>query len=207
MDPVQLLGTTLGLGFAAGIRLYATVLALGLAIRFHWVTLPAAFQGLDVLSHPAVLGTAGLAYLIEFFSDKIPWVDTAWDAVHTIVRPLGAAALAFAAFATMDPVLRMVLVLLCGGVALTSHATKTATRLAVNHSPEPVSNIVLSLAGDVAAPALVWLAVNHPLMAALIVLVLLAAILWLMRAIVRVLRRGWETFRARKLAVERGPRV
>ena len=134
MDPLTLLGTALGFGFAAGLRLYATVLALGLAVRYDWVTLPATLKPLEVLAHPVVIGLAALMYVAEFVSDKIPWFDSMWDAVHTFIRPVGAAALGLAAFSEIDPLARTVLVLICGGVALTSHASKAATRVAVNQS-------------------------------------------------------------------------
>jgi len=197
MDAIGLLGTALGLGFAAGLRLYATVLALGLALRFDWLTLPQQLQGLNVLSHPVVLIVAAVAYLAEFVSDKVPWFDSLWDSVHTVIRPVGAAALGFTAFADMDPVVRTVLVLLCGGVALTSHTTKAATRFAVNHSPEPFSNIALSLAGDVAVPALVWLTMTHPLVVAVIVIILLVIFFWLMRKLLRIISEGWIALRRR----------
>ncbi len=197
MDVFQILGTTLGLGLAAGLRLYATVLALGLAIRFHWLTLPEQMQSLELLAHPAVLITAGIAYLMEFVSDKIPWVDSAWDAVHTVIRPLGAAALAFSAFATLDPAVRITLVLACGGVALGSHATKAATRLAVNTSPEPFSNIALSLLGDFAAPVIVWFTIEHPLIMLVIAIALAVVFFWMLRKLLRMLREGWIALRQR----------
>jgi len=195
MDAVHLLATTLGLGFAAGLRLYATVLAVGLAIRFHLFTLPDVLKGLDVLAHPAVLIAAGVAGLIEFVSDKIPWVDSLWDSVHTIIRPVGAAVLAATAFATIDPVYRMVLVILCGGVALSSHASKAATRLAVNQSPEPFSNIALSLVGDAAVPFVLWLTSEHPLITLTFVVIFLCIFAWLASRIWRLLRSGMQRLR------------
>lgn len=197
MDAITLLGTSLGLGFAAGIRLYATVLALGLALRFDLLSLPATLEPLKILSHPVVIGVAALMYIAEFISDKIPWFDSAWDAVHTFIRPVGAAALGFAAFANIDPLARTVLVLLTGGVALTSHASKAATRVAVNHSPEPFSNWGLSLAGDVAAPALVWLTMTYPLIVAAVVLVALIVAILLARRMVRLLGEGFAALRRR----------
>ncbi len=192
MDALHLLATTLGLGFAAGLRLYATVLGLGLVIRFHLMTLPDALKGLEVLAHPAVLIVAGAAFIIEFVSDKIPWVDSLWDSVHTVIRPVGAAVLAAAAFADLDPVVRVVLVILCGGVALSSHASKAATRLAVNQSPEPFSNIALSLAGDAAVPFTLWLTSAHPMAALAMVLVFLCVFAWLASRIWRMLRGGLQ---------------
>lgn len=195
MDPVHLLATTLGLGFAAGLRLYSTVLGLGLALRFGLLKLPPTLHGLEVLANPAVLIAAGVAFAAEFVGDKIPWVDSIWDSVHTVIRPIGAVVLAATAFADVDPVARLVLVILCGGVALSSHATKAATRLAVNHSPEPFSNIALSLMGDAAAPFMVWLTAAHPIIALLLVLIFLVVFVWLAGRIWRLLRNGYDRLR------------
>lgn len=195
MDPLTLLGTSLGLGFAAGMRLYATVLAIGLALRFDLLTLPATLKPLELLAHPVVIGVAAFMYVAEFVSDKIPWFDSAWDAVHTFIRPVGAAALGFAAFANIDPLARTLLVLLTGGVALTSHASKAATRVAVNQSPEPFSNWALSLAGDAAAPVLVWLTMTHPLVVAAIVIVALIISVWLARKVIRLAGEGLAALR------------
>jgi hypothetical protein len=188
MDALQLLGSTLGISFLAGIRLYATVLALGLSIRFGWFHPPAALSGLEVLAHPAVLIIAGIAYAAEFVADKIPWFDTLWDSIHTVIRPLGAALLAASALGTMDPKLRVALAILCGGVALASHSSKAATRVMVNHSPEPFSNIALSLAGDVATPVGVWFTLHHPLIALVAVAVAVLVFAILARVIFRAFR-------------------
>ena len=197
MDPITLLGTALGLGFAAGLRLYATVLALGLALRYDLLALPAPLKPLELLAHPVVIGVAAVLYVAEFISDKIPWFDSAWDAVHTFIRPVGAAALGFAAFSEIDPLARTVLVLVCGGVALTSHISKAATRVAVNHSPEPFSNWGLSLAGDAAVPALVWLTVANPLLVLAVVIIALIVAFWLMRKTLRLVREGFAALRRR----------
>lgn len=188
MDTIQLLGSTLGFGFAAGIRLYATVLALGLAIRFDWYRLAPGQEHLRVLADPIVIAIAGLACLIEFASDKIPWVDSLWDSFHTIIRPVGAALLAVGALGSAEPATRVILVILCGGVAFASHSSKAATRLAVNHSPEPFSNIALSLFEDGLAPFAVWLAVNHPLAASLLVALFLAGFAWVAPKVFRIVR-------------------
>jgi len=162
MDTIDLLGSTLGLGFLAGIRLYATILLIGLAVRFHWVALPAKFSQLEVLGHPWILAAAAIAFAMEFLADKIPWVDSLWDSIHMFIRPIGAVLLGFTALGSSDPVTRIVIALLCGGVAFTSHSTKAATRLLVNHSPEPFTNVGLSLAGDFFLPAGIWLTMKHP---------------------------------------------
>lgn len=198
MDALTTVATTLGLGFAAGIRLYATILGLGLALRFNLLELPSAMRELEILAHPVVLIGAGLAYAIEFISDKIPWVDSVWDAAHTVIRPIGAAVLAATAFAQIDPLTRWMLVLLCGGVALSSHTTKAATRLAVNQSPEPFSNWGLSLLGDVAAPAVLWLTATHPLLVLGFVLVFLVVFFWILSRLIRWIRSGIAKWRARR---------
>jgi len=162
MNIVQWIGVLMGLGLAAGLRLYATVLALGLAIRFHLLELRPEMAHLGVLADTRVLAVAAIACLAEFLADKVPWIDTAWDAVHTVVRPVGAGLLGVAAVGAMDPAAQAILGLLCGSVALTGHSAKAATRLAANHSPEPFSNLALSLAEDALAPAALWMAFRHP---------------------------------------------
>lgn len=148
MDELKLLGVALGLASLAGINLYLTVFVTGLAVHLDWVALPPALQQLEVLGDPIIIGVAGFLYLVEFFADKIPWVDTAWDSVHTFIRPVGAAALAVAALGDAHPAFEIVAALVAGGMALTSHVAKAGTRLVANASPEPVSNIGLSLAED-----------------------------------------------------------
>src|SRR5215475_1679458 len=171
MDTIQLLGSTMGLGFVAGLRLYSTVLALGLGFRFGLLQPPAGFeQHMGTLTNPIVLTAAAVAYIAEFFADKVPWVDSLWDAFHTFVRPLGAVILAAAALGRFDPVLRLTLVILCGGVAFASHSSKAAARLVVNHSPEPFTNIGMSLAEDAFAPFGIWLSLSHPVAVLLLVL-------------------------------------
>jgi hypothetical protein len=195
MDPLALIGSTMGLGFLAGIRLYATVFALGLAIRLGWYHPGAGAAGLLVLAHPAVLTASGLACLVEFVADKVPWVDSAWDSVHTFIRPIGAVLLASAAIGNLDPALKTILMLLSGSVALASTGSKASTRLAVNHSPEPFSNIALSLAEDAAVPAGMWVTLKHPEVAAALVSIFLAVVLWLAPKIYRSVRLRWIALR------------
>ncbi len=197
MDPLHTLAIALGGGIAAGLRLYATVLGLGVAIRMGWLHLPASMQGLEILAHPAVLAAAGVAYVAEFISDKIPWFDTFWDAVHTFIRPVGAAMLGAAAFATLDPAARTSLALLTGGAALSAHASKAAVRFAVNHSPEPFSNWLLSLAGDFTVPALLWLTFTHPLLVLVLVILFLIVFAWLSVQIFRLLMRALAALKQR----------
>src|SRR5437868_6990870 len=149
MEQLQLLGTALGLAALSGLNLYLTVFVTGLAIQQQWITLAPQYESLNVLAHPAVLVIAGFLYLLQFFADKVPWVDSMWDAVHTFIRPVGAALIAATALGDVDPGVKLGIAILGGGVAVASHSSKAATRLAVNHSPEPFSNIGLSLLEDV----------------------------------------------------------
>ena len=138
----------MGLASLAGINLYLTVLVTGLAIRFEWVSLAAQHESLAILGNEWIIGVAGVLFLVEFFADKIPWVDSAWDSVHTVVRPAGGILLALAALGELDPVVSVIAALLFGTVSLTTHAAKAGGRVLVNLSPEPVSNSATSLAED-----------------------------------------------------------
>jgi hypothetical protein len=189
VNPLQTLGLALGAGFSSGLNLYATVATLGLLQRFGVIHLPASMQ---VLSHPWVLGIALALYAIEFLADKIPYVDTVWDAVHTVIRPPAAALLAYSATVAAPAEWRWGAALLAGGVALTSHGTKASTRAAVNTSPEPFSNWLLSIGEDALAVWLTWMATVHP--AATIVIVTLLTILagFLLFHLFRFLRRSLQ---------------
>src|SRR6266404_3368352 len=128
----------------AGINLYLTVFITGLAIHFHWITLAPAYQSLEALGNPVIITIAGILYFLEFFADKIPWIDSAWDAVHTVIRPIGGALLALQVLGHPSPTFTVIVALLAGGTSLITHTAKAATRLASNTSPEPFSNIALS---------------------------------------------------------------
>jgi hypothetical protein len=188
MDTVALLGSTLGLGLVAGFRLYAAVLAVGLGIRLGLVTLHPGLAHLRVLANDYVLAAAAVAYFLEFLADKIPWVDSVWDSVHTLIRPLGAAFLGATAVGSLDPVTQWIVALLCGGVALTGHSTKAGARLVVNHSPEPFSNLAVSVFEDLLAVLGVWLSLAHPVFMLGVVLAFLAAFLWLSPKIFRLMK-------------------
>ena len=172
LSMTQLVALAAALGWASGLRLYAVVFLTGLAGWLGWVTLP---TGLQVLQHPGVLVVAGTLVLVEFLADKIPWVDSLWDAVHTFIRIPAGAALAAGVFGADAGAWTVIAALLGGGLAATAHAAKATTRAAVNTSPEPFSNIGLSLLGDATVPAMLWLAWAHPLLffAALTVALLL----------------------------------
>jgi hypothetical protein len=186
MDTVQILGSAAGLGLLAGIRLYFTVFALGLAIRLGWFQPNQEAAGLALLASTPVLLVSALLCAIEFVADKVPWLDSFWDSVHTFIRPVGAAFLGIAALGQFDPGASLLLGLLTGGVALTSHASKAATRAAVNTSPEPFSNWAVSFAEDLMVPVGLWMVISHPLIAAAIVLVFLIAFVLLARWVWRL---------------------
>jgi hypothetical protein len=195
MDAIATLGTLLGLALVSGVRLYSTILAVGLGIRWEFFTLPPALSSLAVLGETPILLLAGAIYTIEFVADKIPWVDSLWDSVHTFIRPLGAGLLAATAMGEVNPVVKVGAALLCGGVALSSHSTKAGTRIVANHSPEPFSNIGLSLAEDGIVLGGVWLAVNYPLVALGIAVAAVGLAIWLIPRIIRLVRRQGASIR------------
>ena len=153
MDLLEQLGVALGLASLAGVNLYLTVLLTGVLVRFDWLHLADKYQHLEVFGHPVVLTVAGVLFVMEFFADKIPWVDSLWDSVHTVIRPVGGTLLALQALGSMDPWMQVAAGLLAGGAALTTHSAKASTRLLINHSPEPFSNIAMSLTENIAVVA------------------------------------------------------
>ena len=179
---IEWLGLAAGTSFAAGLNLYATVATLGLLQRFGVVTLP---PSLAALSHPAVLAVAIALFVVEFFADKIPYFDNVWDVLHTFIRPPAAAILAYAAVAGVPEPWRAVAALVAGGVAFTSHGTKASARAAVNTSPEPISNSLLSVTEDGIAIGLSWLAATHPVLTLVLTVLLLAGAAW---ALIRIFR-------------------
>ncbi len=188
MENLQLLGAALGLATLAGINLYLTVFVTGLAIQQHWITLSAQYQGLAILGEPTIVILAGTLYFIEFFADKIPGLDSAWDAVHTAIRPIGGAFLALKVLGTPDPIFDVIIALLAGGVALTAHSAKAGTRLLVNASPEPFSNIAISTAEDVGVLGGLWLIKEHPAIAFVVFTCLIASLLYWLPRLFRVAR-------------------
>lgn len=198
MDALQSLGTTelvalaAALGWASGLRLYAVLAITGLAGYAGWVELPG---GLKILQHPAMLAGSGFMLFVEFFADKIPGVDTLWDMVHTLVRIPAGAALAAAVFGADHATAAALAALLGGTLAATSHVAKATTRAAVNTSPEPFSNIGLSLLGDLSVPGMLWLAVAHPVWALVAVALAVVAMLVLVWLLSKVLARVWARFK------------
>ena len=186
MDMLASLGRTMGFSFAAGINLYATVAILGLASRFGWVALPPQYQ---VFDNNWIIGGAIALYLVEFVADKIPWVDSVWDAVHSVVRPVGGAAIAVATLGDASPTVETFVALAGGALAASTHFSKAGTRVIANASPEPFTNWALSLGEDAFVVGLGFLALKYPAAAAVVVLVCLAVIVSFSVWIVRLVRR------------------
>jgi len=193
MSLVSALGYTIPFAFASGLNVYATIAVLGLSSHFGLVSLPQQFRAFD---HPAVIGVALLMYVVEFVADKIPWFDSVWDALHTVIRPLGGAFVAVAALGDASPMATTLAALLGGSVAMTTHLTKTGTRAAANTSPEPFSNWILSFSEDALAIGLTYGAIRHPDVALAIAVVLLIVIGAFSALIVRFVRRRFRKIAA-----------
>ena len=185
LDMPQLLALAAAIGWASGVRLYLVVLLVGLAGTFGWVPLPHALQ---VLAHPVVLAASGFMVFVEFFADKIPGLDSLWDMVHAVIRVPAGAALAAGVFGADHATMALVAALLGGGLAATSYAAKTTTRAAINTSPEPFTNIGASVVEDSLVPASLWLALSHPLVFGIALLVVLVLSVWLIHKSWRFLR-------------------
>ena len=189
MTAVELVALAASVSLLAGWRLYLVVFATAVAMKFGWLALPDQLQSLDVLASDLIIGIAGVGALAEFFADKIAWVDSAWDAIHTVIRPIGGAMLSLAIVDSADPSWQVASFLLGGGAAFLAHAGKAGARTLVNASPEPFSNVAVSTAEDVATGGLFALAIANPIAAAIIAFALVLLSLWLVIAARRALKR------------------
>ena len=189
MDAIELIALASSVSLLAGWRLYLVTFATGLAMKMGWIDLPERLEVLDVLANNWVLGIAATGAVAEFFADKVAWVDSAWDAVHSFVRPVGGALLSLAIIDAGDPAWQVGSFLLGGAAAFTAHAGKAGARTLVNASPEPFSNIAVSTAEDVATGGLLVLAIANPIAAALIALILVILSLWLVLSARRAIKR------------------
>ncbi len=178
MGIIELLGLATSVSLLSGWRLYLTVFATGIAMYSGYVDLPENLKMLEALGNPWVIGIAGVGAVAEFFADKIAWLDSIWDGLHTVIRPLGGALLTLAVIDSSDPAWQVIAFLLGGGAAFASHATKAGARAAVNTSPEPVSNVILSTTEDIVTGGLLALTFANPVIAAVIAVVLLALTMW-----------------------------
>lgn len=196
MERLDLLSVALGLACLAGVNLYLTVFVTGLAIHFHWINLASQYQSLDVLGNPWVITVAGILYFLQFFADKVPWLDSAWDAVHTVIRPIGGALLAIQVLGHPSPAFTVIVALLAGSTSLLVHTAKAATRLTANTSPEPFSNIGLSLGEDAAVLGGLALVHLNPLLALFVFLLAIAAFLYFAPRVLRAAKaKAWLAWR------------
>jgi hypothetical protein len=189
-DIISTFALTLGVAWASGINLYAAILMLGLLGNTGNMTLP---PDLQILADPMVIGAAGFMYCVEFFADKIPGVDTGWDAIHTFIRIPAGALLAAGAVGDINPVIQLTAAILGGGLAAGVHATKTGSRVLINTSPEPFSNWAASLAEDVAVFAGLWAAVNHPVLLIVLMIIFIALMIWLLPKLWRGIKQVFRT--------------
>ena len=195
MSAVELIALAASLSLLAGWRLYFVTFVTGLAMKFGLIDLPEQIAALDVLANNWVIAISGAGALAEFFADKVAWIDSVWDSVHGIVRPVGGALLSLAVIDAGDPAWQVGSFLLGGGAAFLAHAGKAGARTLVNTSPEPVSNVIVSSAEDVATGGLLALAIAEPVAAAVIAAVLVGLSLWLMLAARRKLARLLDRIR------------
>ncbi len=193
MNLIQILGLALGAAWTSGINLYATVAMLGLLQHYNLARLPG---GLHVLDNWIIIGVALFLYLIEFVADKIPYVDTIWDAVHTFIRVPAGAVIAAAATSDINPAVQVLALLLGGGLALSTHGTKATMRAAANTSPEPLTNWTLSIIEDIFALGAIVLAALHPGVILVIILIFLLILAWILPKVVRRVRRMFKAARA-----------
>ena len=190
LDPTQIVALAAALGWASGIRLYLVLFIVGMVDRAGWIAMP---EGLHTLSHPLVLAASGLMVIVEFFADKVPWVDSIWDTVHTFIRVPAGALLAASAIGALDAhggaVGTLVAAILGGSLAAGAHLTKSSARALANTSPEPFSNIGLSLGEDLLVPGGLFLAFLHPLLFFVLLIAIIAMATWLVPKIWRFIKR------------------
>lgn len=186
MEALSSLPLLLGGSWTSGVRLYLTVAVLGFAGRMGWIGLPG---DLKVISNPLVFIAAGFLYGIEFFADKIKYIDTIWDSIHTFIKPIGAAALGFAAGSNIGPVAQIPLAMICGTLSGGTQLTKAGTRLAINASPEPVSNAVVSTTEDGLSIFVLYMIVKHPVIATVVIILVLALTVWLFIKVFKFIKK------------------
>jgi len=178
-----------GSSWASGVNLYMSIAILGFSHRMEWIALPG---DMEVLAHPLVIGVAAVLYVVEFVADKIPYVDSIWDTVHTAIRPTAGAALGYMAMADTGVALQIPVALLAGGVALDSHLTKATSRAAINASPEPVTNSIASVVEDFSVAGVLYLAIAHPVIATLLVILFIVFSVWFLKKMFKYVRKLFQ---------------
>jgi len=200
MGVLETLSLAMGTAWAAGINVYATVAVLGLAGKYEMIQLPPELQ---ILMEPVVIGVACVMYFIEFFADKVPYVDNGWDAIHTFIRIPAGAILAARAVGDVSPALELAAILAGGTVALASHGTKATARLAINASPEPFTNWFSSIGEDLVVFGGIWLTFNHPVVMLVLVILFIALAAWLIPKLYRLAKTGFKLLRDRIAGIRR----
>jgi len=196
---MESLGLLMGSSWACGVNLYLTTAALGIAHRMEWIELPGKMES---LSHPLVIGVALLIFAIEFFADKVPFVDSAWDSVHTFIRPAGAMLLGYMAMADVGLAAQYPVALLTGLIAMDSHLVKATSRAAINTSPEPISNIVASTTEDISVLGAIYLIIKHPVVASLLVILFIIFSIWFLKKMFRFLKKIFSKNKAKPPEVQ-----
>jgi len=195
MEILNNIGVLLGGSWASGVNLYLTIAGLGIAQRMGLVSLPGELDG---ISNLFVISAAGLLYLVEFVADKVPYVDSAWDSVHTFIRPIGGATLAYMAAADMGPAAQIPVALLSGAVSMDSHLTKATTRVAINTSPEPATNLVASVSEDAMVVGVLYLIIKHPAIASIAVILFIIFSIWFLKIMFRFVKKVFRFFKRRQ---------
>ena len=196
MEMISSIGVLLGSSWASGVNLYLTMAGLGIAHRMNWLELPG---NMEVLSHPLIIGAAGFLYLVEFVADKVPYVDSVWDSVHTFIRPIASGVLGYTAMADAGQVMQVLIAFLTGGIALDSHLTKATTRLAINVSPEPVTNSIASVTEDVTVIGALYLIINHPVVIAILVTLFIVFSIWFLKKMFKFMKKVFSFSGRQKL--------
>ena len=189
MDALSNIGLLLGSSWATGVNMYLTIAGLGIADRVGFVDLPG---NMDAISHPLIIGAAILMFAVEFFADKIPVVDSAWDSIHTFIRPVGGAMMGYMAMAEMGPIAQIPVALLTGTVAADSHLTKATTRVAINTSPEPITNSVASVTEDGLVIGVLYLVAKHPIIAGISVIAFIIFSVWFLKIMFRFVKKVFK---------------
>lgn len=195
MEIINSIGVLLGSSWASGVNLYLSMASLGIAHRMEWIKLPG---DLEIISHPAILGVAIFLFAVEFVADKVPYIDSLWDSVHTFIRPLAGAAIGYAAMSDSSQVMQIVVALLTGGIAFDSHLIKATSRLAINASPEPVTNSVASVTEDATVIGALYLTLHHPVVIAILVILFVVLSLWVFKKMYKILKRVFSFSDKRK---------
>jgi hypothetical protein len=200
MDIFNSIGLLLGGSWASGINLYMSMAGLGIASRMEWIKLP---ENLDILSNPIVIVVALTLFAIEFVADKIPYIDSLWDSVHTVIRPLATSALGYTAMADSGMLIQVLIAFLTGAISLESHLIKATTRVAINASPEPITNSIASVTEDATVAGTLYLIICHPAVAAVLVTIFIIISIWFLKKMFKFLRKVFN-FSSKKPALETG---